>query len=203
MKKHDLTTHNSIFSLSSSGISENLHSGTDDELAALLNYLLPLGRAFLCFDGLDEVLNISRRREFVELVERFCDAYPLCPAIVTSRRVGYADAPMTAAFDELQLAPFNEGEITSYVEKFLRTSGGAKQAESKRRTRELVNQTSEHAADLRSNPLMLGLMSWLFLANENIPQNRPEIYSECARLMFEKSDPAEISVQKFRETLIC
>ena len=36
---------------------------------------------------------------------------------------------------------------------------------------------------------MLGLMAWLFNMRGDVPSNRPEIYRDCAVLMFEKWDP--------------
>ena len=35
---------------------------------------------------------------------------------------------------------------------------------------------------------MLGLMVYLFIYRGDVPSNRPEIYKECATLMFEKWD---------------
>jgi hypothetical protein len=50
-------------------------------------------------------------------------------------------------------------------------------------------QTTQNASDLRRNPLMLGLMAWIFNTRGDVPSNRPEIYRECAILMFERWDP--------------
>lgn len=46
--------------------------------------------------------------------------------------------------------------------------------------------SSECAAAARS--LLLGLMAFLFFVKGDVPNNRPEIYKECAMLMFEKWD---------------
>lgn len=154
---------------------------------AVMHYL-SLGQAAICFDGLDEILNISRRREYVEVIRLFADAYPLCPILVTSRQVGYQDAPLPNSFVEYQLSPFDNQEVEGYVAKFLKVCGYEKKQNAEERAKIFMEQTSHHASDLRSNPLMLGLMSWLFMNYETVPKNRPEIYSECALLMFEKWD---------------
>ena len=54
---------------------------------------LVLGQIVLLFDGLDEILEVETRNNVVSMVEQFIGIYAACPAIVTSRIVGYKDAP--------------------------------------------------------------------------------------------------------------
>lgn len=161
----------------------------ENEIRECLRYLLNSGAAVIAFDGLDEILATAQRREFVELVASFCDQHPLCPALVTSRLVGYDDARLPDEFEELILARFDQEEILKYASKFFQIVAGRDARESEKLARKFVNQTSANAADLRTNPLMLGLMTWLFHVRGDVPTNRPEIYSECATLMFERWDP--------------
>ena len=160
-----------------------------DELQDAVQYLLVTGAAVLAFDGLDEILITAQRREFVDLVVSFCNQYPLCPTLVTSRLVGYDDAPLTDDFEELILERFDEAEILSYLSKFFKVVGGRTEAEAAQFAQDFLRQTAANASDLRTNPLMLGLMAWLFNARGDVPSNRPEIYRECAILMFERWDP--------------
>ncbi|UEM03753.1 NACHT domain-containing protein [Skermanella rosea] len=160
----------------------------EDEAVNSLKYLLGYGRAILAFDGLDEILNTARRREFVQLVLNFCDEYPLCPVIVTSRLIGYEDAQLSNEFEELVLERFDEPEIRSYLSKFMQVVAGLKKQDALDHANDFLRQTEKNANDLRQNPLMLGLMSYLFTMKGNVPSNRPEIYKECAILMFEKWD---------------
>jgi hypothetical protein len=159
------------------------------ELRDALQYLLASGAAVLAFDGLDEILVTAQRREFVDLVTSFCNQHPLCPTLVTSRLVGYDDAPLSSEFEELILARFDEREILSYLSKFFKVVGGRSETEAAQFAQDFLRQTAANAADLRTNPLMLGLMAWLFNARGDVPSNRPEIYRECAILMFERWDP--------------
>ena len=159
-----------------------------NEIDRCLRYILAYGRAILAFDGLDEILNTARRREFVQLVTVFCDQYPLCPVLVTSRIVGYEDAPLTNDFEELLIEKFDEDEIRSYLRKFLKVVSALTNAEAATRARLFMKQTERNARDLRQNPLLLGLMAFLFAMKGDVPSNRPEIYSECAIMMFEKWD---------------
>jgi hypothetical protein len=158
------------------------------QLEDFLHYALTYGHAVLAFDGLDEILNTSTRREFVDLVTGFCAEFPLCPVFVTSRLVGYEDAPLPEDFEEFTLEKFDEKEVTQYLIKFLRVFAGEKQAKATERSNVFLKQTEGTAGDLRQNPLMLGLMAFLFATKGDVPTNRPEIYKECAVLMFEKWD---------------
>ncbi|WP_267382318.1 MULTISPECIES: NACHT domain-containing protein [unclassified Sphingomonas] len=153
-----------------------------------ITHQLQAGSAVLAFDGLDEILDTSMRQEFCDLVTALCNQFPLCPVLVTSRFVGYDDARLADEFEEFVLEKFDDPEIESYVGKFMMVVGGKTKAEANSSSSRFIEQTKDAGADLRRNPLMLGLMGWLFLNNDDIPSNRPEIYKECATLMFERWD---------------
>ena len=57
-------------------------------------YLLLNGRAMVIFDGLDELLETVHRQDVRNAVESFCTAYPSVPVLVTSREIGYEQAPL-------------------------------------------------------------------------------------------------------------
>lgn len=162
---------------------------SDAEIDEALKYLLVTGRAVLAFDGLDEILATAQRRDFVDLVMSFCSQFPLCPVLVTSRLVGYDDAHLPDEFDELILEKFDDDEVLNYANKFMKVVGGHEERLAVAKASAFYRQTTTNAADLRRNPLMLGLMAWLFNMRGDVPSNRPEIYRECAVLMFEKWDP--------------
>jgi hypothetical protein len=153
-----------------------------------LRYVLTYGYAVLAFAGLDEILNTAARRDFVDLVTTFCNEFPLCPVFVTSRVVGYEDAPLPDDFEEFTLEKFDDKEVAQYVTKFLKVFSREKQAAAEEHAAVFMRQTEGTARDLRQNPLMLGLMTFLFVTKGDVPSNRPEIYKECAILMFEKWD---------------
>jgi len=162
--------------------------GTAEENEQVLVHYMRTGQVVFGFDGLDEILDTSMRQDYCDLVSAFCNQYPLCPALVTSRFVGYDDARMPNDFEELVLEKFDEAEIGSYVKKFMTVIGGQGKPEAQISSDRFIEQTKNAGSDLRRNPLMLGLMGWLFLNNDDIPSNRPEIYRECATLMFERWD---------------
>jgi hypothetical protein len=83
---------------------------------------------------------------------------------------------------------FEEAEIRNFVNKFLRVVSNLNPEEARSGAEKFILQTARTAGDLRQNPLMLGLMAFLFANKGDVPTNRPEIYQECAILMFEKWD---------------
>ncbi|WP_201865301.1 NACHT domain-containing protein [Microvirga soli] len=168
---------------------QNHVSADRSEFEPAIRKLLATGRAVLAFDGLDEILATAQRRDFVDLVLSFCDQYPLCPVLVTSRLVGYDDAPLGDDFEELVLEKFDDQEVFAYTTKFMQVVGNRQKREAEALANAFVRQTTANAADLRRNPLMLGLMAWIFNARGDVPSNRPEIYQECATLLFERWDP--------------
>lgn len=157
-------------------------------IEAYIRDLFETGNAVFAFDGLDEILDTSRRRDFVDLVSAFCNQYPLTPAFVTSRFVGYEDAPLPNEFSELLLSQLNDSEVSQYLNKFLKVVAGRSVKESSAEADKFMEQTAENASDLRKNPLLLGLMAFLFNVRGDVPSNRPEIYSDCSTLMFERWD---------------
>ncbi len=158
-------------------------------LPAAMHYLLGSGQITLAFDGLDEILRTAQRRTFVDLVVRFTDQYPLCPVLVTSRLVGYDKAPLPdIGFEELVLGDFQDQDVQLYAAKFVKNVGRKNVADARAAAARFMNQTADNAADLRRNPLMLGLMMWIFNIRDDVPSSRPEVYRECAELMFERWD---------------
>lgn len=162
--------------------------GDDGLASAYLSASLGAGEALVIFDGLDEVLDVGARRRMVEQIEQFSQIYAGCPVLVTSRLVGYRDAPLSDDFAKYGLARFNAEEISKYAHQSIAAVGQVRSAEAKVRAADFVMQSARVGGDIRENPLMLGLMVQIFVYRGDVPGNRPEVYKECATLMFEKWD---------------
>jgi NACHT domain len=160
--------------------------------------LLLTGRAVVIFDGLDELLDTSRRREVSERVEQFSSAYPLTPILVTSRVVGYDQARL----DEEQftcycLGGFDDVKAVEYIAKWFAYRDGTSQTESEAKAQEFLRE-SEGARDLRANPLLLSLMCILYRGAGSLPGDRAGIYTRCAELLFRKWDEHRDLYRKLR-----
>jgi len=151
-------------------------------------YLLLNGRAIVIFDGLDELLDTGYRREISGDIEAFCNLYPSVPVLVTSREVGYEQAPLDIKrFEVFRLASFNEKQVNEYVVKWFGQDESITKDSQKRKAEDFMKE-SEIVSDLRANPLMLALMCNIYRGENYIPKNRPDVYEKCALMLFERWD---------------
>jgi hypothetical protein len=146
------------------------------------------GRAIVIFDGLDELLDVSQRKDVTERVELFAARYPLARVLVTSRRIGYEQAQLDPSiFTRYGLAGFSDENVAVYAEKWFTLAEPEEHADSLRLAHSFV-QESTAVPDLRRNPLVLALMCIIYRGEHFIPKNRPAVYEKCAGLLFEKWD---------------
>jgi NACHT domain len=153
-----------------------------------MEYLLRSGRALVVFDGLDELLDTGYRQEITADIESFASLYPLVPILVTSRQVGYPEAPLDPnRFAVATLGAFDDPQVAEYAQKWFRLTPDTTAS---RGDAEVVGflTDSKEVTDLRSNPLLLALMCNLYRGAGYIPRNRPAIYEKCAVMLFERWD---------------
>ncbi|MGI5416054.1 NACHT domain-containing protein [Actinomadura luteofluorescens] len=150
---------------------------------ATIEDILTLGRAFIVFDGIDEILDVSKRRDFIRTIESFARRFPLVGIVATSRKVGYSRASFNdKVFRLLELQEFTPEQVAEYAEKWFRSI---------RRSnieKDAFLRDSATIGDIRSNPLMLSLLCTLYRMRGFIPQNRRHVYRECAELLFNRWD---------------
>jgi hypothetical protein len=164
----------------------------------LVERLLLTGRAVVLFDGLDELLDTSRRREVSARVEQFCTAYPLTPALVTSRVVGYDQARLREdQFTCYRLGGFGDREVGEYARKWFESQDGMLGDQAQKKTQAFLSE-SANARDLRTNPLLLSLMCILYRGAGSLPGDRAGVYTKCAELMLRKWDEQRDLYRKVR-----
>ena len=164
----------------------------------LIERLLLTGRATVLFDGLDELLDTSRRREVSERIEQFCSAYPLTSVLVTSRLVGYNQARLDdRQFICFRLSGFAERQVTEYVRKWFACQEGVPRVDAETKAAAFLKESS-NAKDLRANPLLLSLMCILYRGSGSLPGDRPGIYAKCSELLLRKWDEQRALYQKIR-----
>jgi hypothetical protein len=156
--------------------------------AHAIEYLLLNDRALVVFDGLDELIDTSLRRDVVQAVEGFAYRYPTTPIVVTSRRIGYEEASLDSdLFPVAQLKEFSQEQVRTYAQRWFQLDEDQPATERQRLTAAFLRD-SEFVSDLRVNPLMLSLMCGIYATENYIPRNRPEVYEKCALLLFERWD---------------
>jgi predicted NACHT family NTPase len=151
-------------------------------------YLLTNGSLLVIFDGLDELLETSRRQEVSDDVEAFSTRFPSTPILVTSREVGYDQAPLDEErFAQYRLAPFVESQVSDYARKWFAADPDLLEAQKTERAESFIRDSSL-VSDLRSNPLMLSLMCSIYRGENYIPRNRPDVCEKCTLMLFEQWD---------------
>ncbi|MFJ4624641.1 NACHT domain-containing protein [Streptomyces sp. NPDC088812] len=104
-----------ILSAITRSLRENLQLEVPEEA---VGDLATLGRSFVIFDGIDEIIDVGRRMTFVRTIEAFANRFPLIPILITARRVGYSKAPFdTRHFDIYELDDFSLDQVGQYTEK--------------------------------------------------------------------------------------
>lgn len=155
-------------------------------------YLLLTGRAMVIFDGLDELLDARFRQAIRGEIEAFCRQYPAAPILVTSREIGYEQAPLDEElFEVFRLWPFNAMQVEEYVKKWFSPVGGAEEDtpdSPREHWTEAFLEDSQVVADLRSNPLMLSLLCSIYREEGYLPRYRTDVYEKCAIMLFERWD---------------
>ena len=154
-----------------------------------LEYVLLNGHMLVIFDGLDELLETSSRQEIRDDVQSFCTLYPSTPVLVTSREVGYEQAPLHChVFQVFRLENLDDQQVRAYVQKWFTVAGLYSSLNERQQKVEDFLKESQSVSDLRSNPLMLALMCNIYRGENYIPRNRPEVYQKCADMLFERWD---------------
>ncbi|WP_156960491.1 NACHT domain-containing protein [Amycolatopsis taiwanensis] len=170
-------------------LAESLRVITQSELAVeAVRDVLLLGLGVVVFDGLDEISDIGWRRSTVEAIEAFSRRYPLVTVVVTSRDEGYTRARLDPAlFPVYHLPDFTDEQVRRYVERWFSLGAGPREFQAEERVRNFLADSLQ-IADLRTNPLMLSLLCMIYEYEGYIPENRPQVYEQCAELLFERWD---------------
>jgi hypothetical protein len=152
-------------------------------------YLLTAGRLVVLFDGLDELLDTSYRQEITADIETFAARFVAAPILVTSRRVGYEQAPLDPRrFEIARLNELDENQVEQYSRLWFGLRRELKEKERERMASDFVRDSAEAADDLRRNTLMLALLCNIYRGDGYIPRRRPQVYEKCAVMLFERWD---------------
>lgn len=156
--------------------------------SGFIDYLLRSGGGIVIFDGLDELLDSTYRREVTADIESFCNLYPSSPIVVTSRKVGYEQAPLDPArFQSFLLSDFTDEQVAEYAKKWFALNSDRPIADRDHLVEAFIRDSMVVPA-IRTNPLMLALICNIYNGENYIPKNRPGVYEKCAEMLFEKWD---------------
>ncbi|HEX7301568.1 NACHT domain-containing protein [Lentzea sp.] len=153
-----------------------------------VEYLLRTGRGVVILDGLDELVQVELRQRVVSLVEGFAHLYPLVPLLVTARKIGYEDAPLsTDLFTSGSIEEFDSGQVATYVTRWFELDEATSPVERERLIASFL-EDSASIPELRGNPLLLTLLCAMYSSDRYLPRNLAQVYERCALMMFEQWD---------------
>lgn len=153
-----------------------------------VDYLLHNGRAVVILDGLDELVEPDLRRNVVNLLEAFVNLYPLVPVLVTARRIGYTDAPLDRRlFATGIITELNEDQVGAYAHHWFALDDSTPEPDRTRIAKAFLTESAS-IDELRSNPLLLALLCAMYSSEHYIPQNLPQVYEQCAIMLFNRWD---------------
>ncbi|MGB2572095.1 NACHT domain-containing protein [Micromonospora citrea] len=159
-----------------------------DAPSGAIDYVLASGGCLVLFDGLDELLDTHRRNEVTDSIEAFSRLYTSVKVLVTSRSVGYWEAPLNpGTFATVRLSELHREDVHEYAMKWFSLQPNLSPSE-QMDVAESFFEESDSIEDLRSNPLMLSLLCNVYRGARSIPQNRADLYERCATMLFERWD---------------
>ena len=151
---------------------------------------LEKGECCVCFDGLDELGAAGIRREITLAVSAMANRYSRNRFIVTSRIVGYDDAPLDKnEFVHHTIQPLSDDDIKLFVEKWYK----ARERDivvRRERTDHLVKTImgEQRIKSLAANPLMLTIIALVHRIEAELPHERVKLYDKCVTTLVETWD---------------
>ncbi|WP_445634576.1 NACHT domain-containing NTPase [Nostoc sp. DSM 114161] len=142
--------------------------------------VLHQGRAIVLLDGLDEVRQADNHRILRE-IRNFSTDYDANYFVMTCR---IASKEYTfEQFTEVEVADFNEKQITEFATKWFQTKDLKKAEQFIQKLQE-----NQQIKELATNPLLLTLLCLLFGESTDFPSNRSELYQEGVDVLLKKWD---------------
>jgi predicted NACHT family NTPase len=146
-----------------------------------LEQLLDQGRSLVLLDGLDEVREEDNNRVIREMRET-ADRFKKSQFVITCRIA--AKEYTFERFTEVEVADFNEEQITAFAENWFR----AKKDLPKAKTFIARIKKNNPIQELASSPLLLTLLCWVFGEGGDFPTKRADLYEEGVKILLKKWD---------------
>ncbi|MFI0989240.1 NACHT domain-containing protein [Streptomyces exfoliatus] len=149
--------------------------------------VLAAGRGLVLVDGIDEIPEAERGRAR-DWLRGLLDAYDGNRWLVTSRPTAVRDDWLAPdGFTELTLAPMSRADVATFVRRWHRAAGPEAQPYEQPLLDAL--RTTEHVAQLATNPLMCGLICALHRdRRSHLPRGRKALYEAALSMLLTRRD---------------
>ena len=166
---------------------------------------LSRGECCVCLDGLDELGGTGVRREITRLVTTFANhpAYRRNRFIITSRLVGYEDAPLNKqAFAHYTVQPLADEAIKRFIRKWyhVREINPTRRQE---RAQHLIDTVMKELRikTLATNPLLLTIIALVHRVEAELPHERVKLYDKCVTALVETWESVKELDSQFKESI--
>lgn len=160
-----------------------------NEISSIIGCPTPLGfvefwlsrkGSLVILDGLDEVIKSEQRKQISHLTMSFVRKFPHARFIVTSRIVGYEEAPLDHnSFLHILLHELSEGQVGIFVKKWYEDRE-TNPSEREAATKGLLEALKEEkVSELARNPLLLTIMALVHRGEADLPKQRALLYNKC------------------------
>jgi len=168
----------------------------DDVPPSFVASLIDRGSCVFIFDGLDEVTDPTARRHVTRWIEDLASVFGTGNRfIVTSRIVGFREAPVGAGFEKFTLCEFDVEDTRSFIYRWYEAVANTVFAtDPELRQREVVSRSEKLLEVMRSkpgiqelahNPLLLTIVLLVYSNRASLPEERGKLYSECIDVLLE------------------
>jgi len=142
---------------------------------------LEAGRCLVCLDGLDEVWAVGQRKKVTDAVKALAARFPDNRYVVTSRIVGYDEAPLDRRdFVHHTVLPLTNDDIREFVRKWYEARE-RDPVQRKQKADDLI-ATIEREPRIRTlaeNPLLLTIIALVHRIEAELPHERVKLYDKC------------------------
>jgi HEAT repeat protein/GTPase SAR1 family protein len=153
-------------------------------------YWLADGRAMILLDGLDEVVEESKRYAVVQQIENFLGQYHQNLAIITSRPAGYKrDFFNSSEFEHYQLQLLDNAKVDEFIDHWY-DSRVRDPAEAQRRKESIKKALNENDRIklLARNPLLLTIIALIHRYQAVLPRARHKLYEKAVETLLKNWD---------------
>jgi hypothetical protein len=167
-------------------------------LDSLFTQAMEKGGALVLFDGLDEVIDPTTRSYVANQVTALINEYSPRGVrfVMTSRFVGYRDAPIGGNIPHLSVLDFGKEEIKTFIHQWVHTyetfiGGGKETPETISLAHQLEKDLLEDVESIASvrrlaaNPLMLTMLALLRRQVGRLPHRRIDLYKRYTDTLIE------------------
>ncbi|MBD3291218.1 SUMF1/EgtB/PvdO family nonheme iron enzyme [candidate division KSB1 bacterium] len=142
---------------------------------------LKSGKCLVMFDGLDEIIDIDKRRAIMQKINEFATEYNKDIFIVTSRIEGFFHGILLPSFRERSIMDLNEDDRRDFIMSIL---------PDEEKPQKLIDEIENNRGlqRLAVRPLTLALLTFIYQETHSLPKSRIKIYDKCVDLLFEDRD---------------